>query len=209
MSATSCQDDTGFTLIEVLITASLIAIVSLGIYGLFDSGIRVMKKVSRPVSEERIHFFLEKFSHDVQNLFSYTGVPFRGENHVASFATIIQTEPQLGGDQGIGQVTYVYDEKDRTIYRKQLNVSQFYEAKEDGEENDFDGATEILNQVISCQFQYYNKNLSDEGYSWEDSWNQLEQNKGLPVAVKIDFSFMDEGEQQNVSRTITIPVSNK
>ena len=201
------QRENGFTLVEVLITTSLIALVSLVIYGLFDSGIRVMKKISRPVSEERIHFFLEKFSHDVQNLFSYTGVPFRGEINSASFATLIQTEAQLGDDRGIGRVTYVYDPKNQTIYRKQLNISELYEIKEDEEGNDLDGATEILNQVTSCRFQFYRLDLSNQSYLWEDSWDQLEQNKGLPVAVKLDFRFMDEGEEYHVSRTITIPVT--
>lgn len=201
------QRTKGFTLIEVLITMSLVALVSLGIYGLFDSGIRVMKKVSRPVSEEHIHFFLEKFSHDFQNLFSYTGIPFQGEANSASFATAIQTHSDLGGDEGIGRVTYVYDEKDKTIYRKQLNVSEFYEAIEDGIENELDHAEGVLTQIASCRFQYYRFNPADQSYLWEQAWDQLGENKGLPAAIQIDFSFVDDGEEYDVSRTITIPVT--
>lgn len=192
----------GFTLIEVLITSVLIAVVALALYGLFDSGIRVMRKMVRPLAQEEWLIFFEKFSRDAQNLFHYTGIPFKGEKERIVFATTIQTQKELGGDQGIGRVTYSYNPDDQAIQRLQENLSQIYEGKA-GE------AAPVLTPVSSLAFEYFGPDPTDKTkFMWSEQWDETEENnkKGIPVAVRITFSFRDENGQRQLTRTITIPV---
>ena len=88
-------------------------------------------------------------------------------------------------------------------------MSEVFKLKEEQDPgiDDMGPMTEILNQVSSCKVQYFKYDPAAQSYNWEESWDQLEQNQGLPVAIKIDFGFIDGEEEYNVSRTITIPVT--
>jgi len=71
----------------MILAISLLAVVGLAIYGIFDTGIKVMRKIIRPVPGEDLNIFFEKFSHDLQNAFHYGSIPFRGETGEVIFPT--------------------------------------------------------------------------------------------------------------------------
>ena len=192
----------GFTLIEVLITSALMAVLALAVYGLFDSGIRVMRKMVRPLPQEERSIFFEKFSRDLQNLFHYAGVAFKGEKERVVFATTVRTQKELGGDQGIGRVTYSYNSDARAIERLQENVSQIYEGKAAQ-------SAAVLIPVDSLSFEYFGPDSSDKTkYLWSDEWDEAEENftKGIPLAVRVTFTFQDEDQERQIKRAISIPV---
>ena len=202
------RNEAGFTLIEWLVAISLIAMVGLAIYGIFDSGIKVMQRIIRPVPGEDLNIFFEKLSQDLQDAFHYSGVHFKGGAEKIFFVTSIQAQPVLGGDQGIGAVTYAYDPARLMILREQKNVSELYEEKEEKDEkgNQLQG-TPILNHILLLRFQYYGFAPEDKKFFWLDSWEEADPKIGFPFALRVEIVFKEEGAKRHFVRTITIPVS--
>ena len=202
------KNEAGFTLIEWLVAISLIAMVGLAIYGIFDSGIKVMRRINRPVPDEDLNIFFEKLSQDLQNAFHYSGIRFKGGAEKIFFATSIQTQPELGGDQGIGAVTYAYDPTRLAILREQKNVSGLHEEKEEKDEEGgkLQGAL-VLDRILLLRFQYYGFVPEDKKFFWLDSWEEVDQKMGLPFALRVEIVFKEEGAKHHFVRTITIPVA--
>lgn len=192
----------GFTLIEVMMAAALTALVGLAIYANFATGIRVMKKLTQPSGDADLYIFFEKFSRDLENAFLYNGIPFHGEKEKLSFATTILTEAVLGGERGIGRVTYSYESGRNSIGRAQENVSQIYQDEEAE-------ARPILDQIYSLTFRYYKYNAKDKIYLWKEEWDEEEEENKNPVAVRIDLEFKDEEGKHSSVKTIAIPAAGQ
>lgn len=201
------KNELGFTLIELLLAISLVAIVGLAIYGIFDSGIKVMRKIIRPVPGEDLNIFFEKLSQDLQNSFHYKDIRFRGEAEKVIFAATVQTRSELGADEGIGEVTYAYDPGKLVILREQKNMSEIYREKEEKKEGKRFEGTLILERILSMSFQYYGLDPVEKEYLWQKEWEEMDQKIGLPFAVRVEIDFEEEGEKRHLTRTITIPVS--
>ena len=190
----------GFTLIELLTVLALLAMVGLAIYGNLDAGIRVMKKLSGPAEEANLYVFLEKFSSDLQNAFIYNGLPFHGEQEKLSFATTLRTEEKLGGERGIGRVSYAYNSHKKAIDRVQENLSQVYTRESDP-------STRILDQIISLKFRYYKYDSGEQRYFWEEEWDEVKEKNKNPLAVKMELEFEDEEGDHLLTRTVALSVT--
>ena len=194
LSSTRVQ---GFTLIELLMVISLIVLLSVAIYGNFQSGISVMQRVAVSSPEEDVQVFLEKFSRDVSNSFPYKGILFEGKQEKVRFPTAILTVPELGGDKGIGRVTYSYDASSRSILKLSEDLSEIYQDKENK-------GTAILRNVHSIQFQYFEYTPSQQKFEWRESWSEADDKDVYLLAVKLEMEFNHEGETQRVSRTVPL-----
>ena len=187
----------GFTLIELLMVTSLIVLLSIAVYGNFQSGISVMQRVAVNSPEEDVQIFLEKFSRDVSNSFPYKGILFEGGEEKVRFPTAILTVPELGGDRGIGRVTYSYDASSRSILKLSENVSEVYQDKENK------GAL-VLRNVYSVQFQYLEYSPGQQKFEWIESWSEADDKSAYLLAVKLKMELNHEGETQRVSRTVPL-----
>ena len=191
----------GFTLIEILITISLAAIVGAGIYSLLDSGIRVADRVANPIREEDLNIFFEKFSRDIQNTFKYSEIPFSGDEEQLSFATTIQAGEELGMERGIGRVRYFYDSGDDSIERAEENLSDLFEEDENRSRS-------VLGGVTSASFMYYQYTPIDNVYQWITEWEAGDENQ-IPIAVQIRLKYNDEENEKYTTRTFSIPVGGQ
>ena len=187
----------GFTLIEMLVAISLVALTSFAIYQNFDSGVRVMRVMSRPISEEDIDLFFEKFAQDLQNSFRYKGIPFVGKKDKVSFMTTVPTLESLGGGEGIGRVTYSYDSSRASVARLRENMSQIYKEKPGKPLN-------LLSSVESLSFKYYQYNPTDQKHEWVDEREETAEK--IPLAVQLQMEIHDQEKIRTFSRTVAIPI---
>ena len=188
----------GFTLVEVLLVISLVAIVALALYATFSSGVRVMSLVDQAAEEEDLNIFFEKFSRDLQNTFHYATIPFLGQGDRLSFATSIQTDMRLGGGRGVGRVTYAYDPSERAILRTQEDINQIFE-EQTGQ------AQKVFFPLSSFRLEYYRYDAVKNSYEWKEEWEETEE-KIIPLAVKVLLRLQEEKGEKDVTRTVAIPV---
>ena len=189
----------GFTLIEILMAITLVAVISLAVYGSFSSGVRIMRRIAHPAFEEEASVVFEKISRELENSFLNADIPFTGEKDRFAFATIIRSEPVLGGARAVGQVTYFYDSYGKSMSRRQEDVHQIYKEQEGP-------AKPLFEHVHALHFQYFGYETSQSQYLWTDDWDPALKKNKSPMAVKIEFEFDDGETRQNLTRTIAIPV---
>lgn len=196
------RNSRGFSLIEILMVVSLVTMISIAIFGVFQSGISALERVTVSSPEEDIQIFFEKFSRDLQNTFHYTGINFRGEGETIRFPTVMITRTELGGDSGIGRATYSYDASEDAIVRLTENMSDLFQEKSDE-------PVPVLRKVRSLKFQYYEFDLAQKTFQWLDEWNDEDTKKTDLLAVKLEMELEDEGQTRTITKTVAIPISGQ
>jgi prepilin-type N-terminal cleavage/methylation domain-containing protein len=182
----------GFTLIEMLLVAMLFPVVSLAIYSNFSAGARVWIKLSKQAPEEDIALFFRKASIDFENAFKYASISFEGDDERVAFASAIKTDIVLGGDLGIGEVAYYYNEDKKAIFKEEKNVSQLH--------TDKPGTVQwMLGDVTELNVSYFLRDELDGKFRWTQVWKPDE--KTIPVAVRMEFTHSG----QAFTKTFLIP----
>ncbi|UCC94428.1 MAG: prepilin-type N-terminal cleavage/methylation domain-containing protein [Candidatus Omnitrophota bacterium] len=187
----------GFTLIEILISTSLLVIVGLAIYSTFNSGIKIWQKVRKSYEGEDVNILFEKFTTDLKNSFHYKGVKFIGSKHNVIFPTLVTAPSAASGlRKGVGQVSYRFDEDGGSIIQEKRNLSAIYKEKEGI-------IREILRDVKLLEFTYYMHDpLSDE-YFWVEEWTEEET---FPLAVSMKLEIIYDAKTYQFTKKVNIPV---
>lgn len=189
----------GFTLIEILLTVSLVSLCSLAIYHVFAGGVKLWARSQYFAVEEDVAIFLDKFSEDLRNSFYYKGINFKGmqgQLTVPAFVTTQADERSLDADEGpvtqIGAVKYYYDYETHTIHRAQANYSQALNGR-------FADDRVLVKSVTGLRFIYY-----IPGAEGVDPYNKMED--VIPSAVYVEIKYNDGRSEQQTGRFISIPV---
>jgi Tfp pilus assembly protein PilE len=72
------NNNLGFTLVEMLIVAVTLSIVSLAMYAIFNNGLKIWQRVSSQIPESEVNIFFDKFSLDLKNTVRFSGIKFQG-----------------------------------------------------------------------------------------------------------------------------------
>ena len=192
----------GFTLIEMLLVTSLMAMTSLAVYHALANGLKVWQISNRYAQEEDIAIFLDKISLDLRNAVNYSLIKFEGKKASLSFATVVRTlaDPaqsyQTEYFPQIGRVEYQFDQSKGTIFRWQTNYGQALAQK-------FGPSRPLVHSIRDVKFSYY--------IPESDQISFKDETKDWPMGVFIEVSFSNKkGEEQNtLSKLVNIPSGNK
>ncbi|MBN3039799.1 MAG: prepilin-type N-terminal cleavage/methylation domain-containing protein [Candidatus Omnitrophica bacterium] len=183
-----------FTLIEMLISISLVVILGLVVYSVLSSGIRVWHRANVSYIGEDVNIFFEKFSADLRNSFKYKGIDFSGSEHSLKFASLVKTTSKnYGLNRGPGEVSYFYSKDNSALFKGKKNLSDIFKNKQGF-------IQEVMPGVINCEFKYY----SMMEKAWLSQWDE-ENASPKAVAVKIQVEY--EGVKQEFTKTVIIPSS--
>ena len=104
MSKTNDLFLNGFTLVELLIAASLAAILGLAVVSTFATGFKAYNQLKNAdLAQADILLSFQKMENDLKNTFHFSGIDFTGDKTRISFAGFIR------GGSGIGRITYYFD----------------------------------------------------------------------------------------------------
>jgi len=177
-----------FTLLELLITSSIVAIIALAIFSTFSMGIRAYKRVHYfGLAQADVLLSFEKLEKDLHNTLNFSGIDFIGENRKVSFAGLIG--PQA--NSALGRLTYYLDTKNLSLVKEERAYSQ-------------DSPTsKALASIKDVAFTYYYFDPQAREYVWQDSWQSV---NGIPKAVRVKAVFKSENDKDvEITRTILIP----
>jgi type II secretory pathway pseudopilin PulG len=120
-----------FTLIEILLVASLIAIVSIAVFRSFNNGIKLWAKAQTINREAEATLFLDKMAEDLRSVVTISSIAFKGTGHMVSFPAVVITKADVKSVRAseeiveqIGAVQYRYDPEQHKIFRRQANYGQ-------------------------------------------------------------------------------------
>lgn len=187
-SSVFCPLSSGFTLLELLIISSIIAMIALAVFSTFSMGIKAYKRMHYSgLVQADVLLSLEKLEKDLHNVLNFSGIGFAGENKKISFAGLVG--PQT--DSNLGRIAYYLDAKTRVLVK---------------EENAYAGTfsgSKALASIKDIAFTYYYFDPQAREYVWQDSWQSV---NGIPKAVRVKAVFKSENDKDvEITRTILIP----
>lgn len=185
----------GFTLIEVLIAASIAAILGLAILATFSVGFKTYTKLKNGnLAEADVLLSFEKIEKDLRNTFHFSGITFTGDKRSFSFAGFINHS------YSIGRISYFFDTKTGSFLIKTEQPYSYSLLNNSTDDID----TQVIASLKDMVFSYYSFNSATKQYGWNDSFNNT---VGTPTQVRIRAVFQEGNEDFEWEKTILIPIS--
>jgi len=187
-----------------MLVTVILSVVGLAVYGTFANGIIIWKRITEQTQSEDINLFFEKISFDLRNSFKLTGIKFRGGKTKVIFPTRIKYSDGKEIKDSIGQVTYSFNRKKRTLNKSTADYSDVYQ-KRPGQER-------ILAEDINLlRLEYYIYDPNSKEFSWVTNWQEKDTTLGLvveenlPLIVRIEVAVPGIKGEQKYVRTVSIP----
>lgn len=207
----------GFTLIELLITVAIIAMMATAIVSAFAGGLRVYKRVQNHAGIwEDVLLSLEKMERDLRNVMDFSQINFDGGKDKISFAGLIKTIDAEGKQStSLGRIYYYFDDLNDTLVREEQGYSEAVSKKIRKKK----GIAKNLVSVEGIKFKYCYFDEDSMECAWKDTWElkedeeeeatetTIEKEERIPLGVKIEVEFKDEGRTVKADRTVFIPIS--
>lgn len=175
----------GFTLIELIIAALIMAVVVISIYSIFSVGIKAWRKGSDGQGFQKTRIGLLKFQKELKSSFFFSNAPFKGSASEMVFPLLVSE----GGEDKVYIINYYAAEDKDTGSKNLMKRKMLFDGGGIKEEN-FD---ELVFSADSISFQYaYRLNSGSKGFEWRDTW--VEAQGKMPSGVKISFKLKDDDE---------------
>ncbi len=192
-----------FTLIEVLIAVTIIAVIILSIYSSFNAGITAYKKMDTAFgSFQDARIILSILEADLKNSFIYSEESsfFKGSSSTLDFFSISNTYDKDEEYNSLCRIKYTLEGNilKRTVYSGFAALG----ADENAHPQELLSGIEKINFEYACISEE-----DDKAIIWRNFWPQNDNQTGqLPLAVKIKLNLVgaDSKAQEPVEFTKTI-----
>ena len=173
----------GFTLVELLVTTSLMALVGGATVAALAGGVKVWQRtVELGTSQESALITFDHLQRDLHNCRRFTPMPFDGAYDRFSMAAVDRVSPHEETPAEIGHLGYFLDE------HRHLLCRSFVPYRLMGEHRLTDQCQPVLEGVMRARFSYFG--TGDKGETgWSSSW----ESKRLPLAVKAELTSQEPG----------------
>ncbi len=179
-----------FTLLELLITVTIFAVVTVAIYATFNSGMTVWRRAKDSEAQQRAFILkMEKLNRELRQAFLFNDVAFSGTGIKLQLASVIDSE--------IYRVIYSYDADKKALYRSQDKLADILAKGKLQLEPQFSSFAEGLDNF---SFAYLIYDLQQKAYVWKKDW---QQQPTLPLAVKVNVTQ----KEKSYVTVITIPTA--
>jgi prepilin-type N-terminal cleavage/methylation domain-containing protein len=190
-AARRATDERGFTLLELLISISLLAVMLAMAYTAFATAMGAVPRGEEAADRSaRLRMgtsLLTRQVHSMVNYPSYTEDEVHPyfEGDAVSFK-FITAAPQLNGGEGLGWVSYWTDGKTMWMAERAIFSVQSIS----GDAPDPTGQTVLLEGLKGVRFQYLRLEGGDS--EWVDLWDPLEE-QSLPGAIRVTLDGLGTG----------------
>jgi len=196
-----CKRDKGFTLVELLISMTILATVVSLVFSAFRVSVRAWEKGERHIDvHQRMRIVLKLIKRQLTSIYTLPLVnqgnkPFIlvGNNKQLTFLSRMPLVPH--NRFGIIMVHYRVTSSSNAQNRLDLYEYNGILSNEDIPDPSVDpsGGYLLLTEMTDISFEYLREKSVEQGLVWEPEWNSQEE-KGYPQAVKIrvrqnDFTF--------------------
>lgn len=208
----------GFTLLELILSITILSLVLVTIYGTLNMGSRAWEKGERDIEKiQRMRIVMDLLSREIKSTFPYKVTPSELDTHKKFYAfegkrnsiSFVSTVPLRGGKKGLSWLSFWVEEGmglvvvERDALRTDLFKEKHFVDKDE---------MEVLDEHVSrMRFEYYElKRRREEGEGeWQERWD-AEKKGNLPYAVKIELTFREEGrgeeDEEEFCRELVIPL---
>ena len=184
------------TLVELLVTLSLVALVAGTIVATFSGGIGVWERIQRHGARDQwVDVAFDEIRRQLQSSRRFSKIKFQGEHDELSFATVVpwarRGEP---AHDEPGRMAYYFDSSRRRLCRSETAYRLL--RRRDVRE----GCRVVLESVARARFSYYAVDPDGRSGSWADSWDEDDP----PLAVKVELSYDDPATRRPLAYTLIV-----
>ncbi|MCX5658005.1 MAG: prepilin-type N-terminal cleavage/methylation domain-containing protein [Candidatus Omnitrophica bacterium] len=190
-----------FTLLEILIAASLFSLVLLSIYSAFRIGILSYQKIdSASTVYRRARILFNRLESDLKNTFSYTkdDTRFKGTVSTLEFFSVVDFFEEGKRYPDVCRIKYAAQENglQRVLFRGANALKEEAEAL----------SVEALFPVDAVSFQYaVSSPGADLAYEWIDVWPKEGSPKNiLPLALKVKLRVIEKDSSAQAGQSIEL-----
>ncbi|MDD5729678.1 MAG: prepilin-type N-terminal cleavage/methylation domain-containing protein [Candidatus Omnitrophica bacterium] len=186
----------GFTLVEMLIAASIFVVVAVSIYSAFQTGMFGYSRINTTLSVyQNASLIFDRIDTDLRNCFAYTEnkTNFSGTKSELRFFSLVSGFSGGIPVRNFSFIDYKMD-KDKLLRLCRINKESLNDASEIKPE-------EMASKIDGISFSYGYMPEADQPLVWKDTWDEP---KALPDAVKIKLNVKDK-IQKEFQRTVYIP----
>lgn len=182
----------GFTLIELIVAVSMMAMVAIAVTSALYCGLNVYERVAiHAGSKADLFIGLEEFERDIRNTFRIAGIGFSGHASRVSFAGLTE-------DGHIGRISYYLDTEKRFFARSEMDYAEAISAISVGNRIKAIGKAE----GIALSYLVFDKDTGR--YEWR---SECEEEAGPPEKVRIEITFIEGNKAVKLRRTVKVPLS--
>lgn len=210
----------GFTLLELLLSITILSLVLASIYGTLNMGSRAWEKGERDIDKiQRMRVIMDILSREIKSTFPYVVTPSELDTHKKFYAfegkrdsiSFVSAVPLKGGRKGLSWLSFwVEDNKGLVVVERDALRTDIFKERNSIDKDEM----EVLNAHISrIRFEYYELKRGREEDEGEGEWKELwdaEKEGRLPHAVKIELTFIEEGrgeeDEEEIYRELVVPL---
>jgi prepilin-type N-terminal cleavage/methylation domain-containing protein len=194
-----------FTLIELMVAASIVGLIGLAVLTVFAGGLRVYERVqSYGAARADVFFALEEMEKDLRNIFPLSAIGFEGSSKKISFPAVIETLETLDDEQSVvpsvGKAVYYLED---TGAEAKLLKSEKQDYSRAAAPESAGARGQVLASVKDIEFSYYSFDEGSKAVIWKGSWSKGEGT--FPKAVKVEVTFHDGSRDVRQIRTVWVP----
>ena len=185
----------GFTLVEILVVATIVSIIAAGLGSSFVAGMRLWGRAQqRDMASLNAWLALEVMARELRQSMEVPFAKFEGGARELSFPAAI--------NDAIVRVTYVYDGYEKRLRRLEVVLNDLLEKKLEPEAKErvlFSPAEDV---VIECAAfdPTQDEDGMVKGYEWTDAWGEHD---GLPSAIRLTIKT----RHATLTKTILLPIA--
>ena len=181
-----CEGSLGFTLVELLVTTSLMALVGGAAVAALSGGLRVWERAAETgTGQESLLIAFSQLRRDLQNVRAFKLVPFDGAYDRFTFATADVEHPDATGPREVGQRGYYLDEPHHILCRAYVPYRLMRR------ERITDRCRTVLEGVTRVRFSYFGTDKDSGTAGWSQHWRSTE----APIAVKAELVIQSDRRQ--------------
>ena len=187
----------GFTLVELLVTTSLMALVGGVTVGGLSGGFRVWERAGQFEAKHQAAVLVaaEQFRRDVRNVRRFAPVGFAGAYDQYAFPAVEDAEPGDERPAELGRRGYFLDERHHRLCRAFTPYPQVEH------ERLRDRCQTVMEDVTRVRFSYFGKDPDSGAVQWLERWDAPRP----PLAVQAELTMQTAGGAP-VSRPIFVTI---
>ena len=171
----SASDRSAFTLVELLVTTSLMAFVGGVIVAALAGGLWVWERSHEASANQHAALIaLDGLQKDVRNLRHFRPVPFDGDYDHFEAAAVGWADPHAGGPEELGRVGYFLDERRHVLCRS------FVPYRLANRQRLRDRCHVVLEDATRIRVSYFGTGEESGQTGWVEHWHSTT----LPMALK-------------------------
>ncbi len=194
----------GFTLMEVMVTFTILGFIILMVFGVFRLGLSAWEKGESTKDEyQRMRIASQLISQQLKSIFPYKiksekaegdFLAFEGSARSVKFVSTLSLKSRK--PSGLVYVVYEFEEGGKgggrlLIYERRVTTKNFMEEETPSEEK-----VSLFQDLSDVRFEYYREEDPDNNRAggWVEEWNAKEE-KDLPKGIRVHLVPLDTGKQ--------------